>query len=345
MVAAAAAVAAAAISAYGANQAAGTQADAISGAAGTQAQATLASVAEQRRQFDQIREDFGPYRDIGEAALGEYAALWGLGREGQIPIYAADVEDIPETISREVTETTAPAIRGGFTGTLSDIVGEVGQEGLRRLRSAGGLVPVGFGGEYENEGQPLFMVLAGAGGSGTTRTFTEDIPNPALEGPRVSRSIEEARERFKATPGYQFRMDEGIRALDRSAAARGELGSGGYGRDLQTFAQGLAAEEFHSYADRLAGLASTGQASAAGTATAGLATGQGIANTLMRGAANQGNLLAQAGTARASGYVGASNAVSGGLRDYMFFQSMQQGNQQGSYNYAPAASNQGGYSY
>ena len=46
---------------------------------------------------------------------------------------------------------------------------------------------------------------------------------------------------FFQSPGYQFRQDEGIRAIDRSASARGQLMSGGTLRELQRYGQGLAA--------------------------------------------------------------------------------------------------------
>jgi len=42
-------------------------------AADSQAQSSAASIAEQRRQYDQTREDFAPYRAAGVKALGQYA--------------------------------------------------------------------------------------------------------------------------------------------------------------------------------------------------------------------------------------------------------------------------------
>ena len=45
-------------------------------------------------------------------------------------------------------------------------------------------------------------------------------------------------------PGYQYRMQEGTRALEGSAAARGGLFSGKTGKDLATFGQNLASQEY-----------------------------------------------------------------------------------------------------
>ena len=136
----------------------------------------------------------------------------------------------------------------------------------------------------------------------------------------------EGMDKFKQTPGYQFRLSEGIRALDRSASARGKLHSGGYGRALVGYGQGVASDEFGTWANRLTSLAGVGQTAATTTgqlgqqaaATAGQFGAQDAANAgnvLMAGAAGQGSALQAAGTARASGYVGAANAITGGIQN------------------------------
>jgi len=51
-------------------------------------------------------------------------------------------------------------------------------------------------------------------------------------------------EEFEADPGFQFRLAEGERALNRAASARGGLVSGGQLRDLTEFSSGLASQEF-----------------------------------------------------------------------------------------------------
>ena len=63
---------------------------------------------------------------------------------------------------------------------------------------------------------------------------------------------------FYASPGYQFRLDEGGRAVDRSASARGLLLSGAQNKALTRFGQGEASNEFGNYTNRLAELAGFG---------------------------------------------------------------------------------------
>lgn len=80
-------------------------------------------------------------------------------------------------------------------------------------------------------------------------------------------------------PGYQFRMAEGIKAIDRSASARGKLIGTSHDKNIIRFAEGTAANEYaNAYAreleernrrfNMLSGLSQGGQASAAGQAQA-----------------------------------------------------------------------------
>ena len=54
-------------------------------------------------------------------------------------------------------------------------------------------------------------------------------------------------------PGYQFRLSEGQRALERSASARGGLLSGGTLRGLEQYAQGVASQEYGNVYQRRLG--------------------------------------------------------------------------------------------
>ena len=105
---------------------------------------------------------------------------------------------------------------------------------------------------------------------------------------------------FYQSPDYQFALDQGMKGLDRSAAARGRLYSGGYGQDLTNYAQGMATQNYGNYYNRLAGLSGTGQT----TATNLGSLGQNYANAYSNQQANIGN-------ARASAYQGYANALNG----------------------------------
>lgn len=114
---------------------------------------------------------------------------------------------------------------------------------------------------------------------------------------------------FFKSPGYDFRFDEGVRAMDRSASARGQLMSGGQMRELQRYGQGLASSEFNNYANRLATIAGIGQSA---NFTGGQLGGQ-IAGQVGTSAANIGQSIMAGGSALASGQIGSANAVSQGI--------------------------------
>lgn len=97
---------------------------------------------------------------------------------------------------------------------------------------------------------------------------------------------------FKQSPDYQFAFNQGLQGLDRSAAARGSLFSGGHSADLMKFGQGLASQNYGAYYNRLARLSGTGQTTASGLGGLG-----------MNMASNIGNNLQDAGRARASAFL------------------------------------------
>lgn len=114
---------------------------------------------------------------------------------------------------------------------------------------------------------------------------------------------------FREAPGYQYAFDEGMRAVEGSAAARGGVLNGGTLRALQRTGQGIADQGYNSYLDRFMGLANMGQNSAAQTGQFSNAS-----------AARQGGYMTDAGAARAGGYLSAANtatgAISNGLQVY-----------------------------
>lgn len=102
---------------------------------------------------------------------------------------------------------------------------------------------------------------------------------------------------FEQSPGYQFRMQEGQKAIERAAAAGGSYGSGANIKDLMRFGQGVASQEYDSYVSRLLGLQQIGAQATDRMTQTGLAY-QGLEQSL---------LGARAGT------MGQRAAVAGGL--------------------------------
>lgn len=122
---------------------------------------------------------------------------------------------------------------------------------------------------------------------------------------------------FTADPGYNFRLGEGLKSLDRQAAARGGLISGGALKAAQRYGQDFASNEFTNAFNRF----QTNRANQLQPLQSLMGAGQTAANTMGNAAANYGtnagNLVTSGGAARASGYVGGANALTSGLGQYM----------------------------
>jgi hypothetical protein len=158
---------------------------------------------------------------------------------------------------------------------------------------------------------------------------------------------------FQADPGYAFRLSEGMKALDRTAASRGGLLSGATLKGAQRYGSDLASQEYQNAFNRyqanraqqaqeygnafnrfqterintlapLQSLAGVGQSAsqqaqqaAQNYATGGAGTlgalGAGQTGALGAFGAAQGGNIIGAGNARASGYMGAANALSSGV--------------------------------
>jgi len=136
-------------------------------------------------------------------------------------------------------------------------------------------------------------------------------------------------------PGYQARLQLGTDAIQRSAAAKGGVLTGGTAKALDTYAQDYASNEyqnvynraltdyttnFNAYNtnqanqyNRLASLAGVGQQAANQLASSGQAASNNVSSNLLNTASNVGQQINNAGAATASGYVGAGNAWSNGL--------------------------------
>ena len=107
---------------------------------------------------------------------------------------------------------------------------------------------------------------------------------------------------FHAAPDYQFALTQGLQGLDRSAAARGSLYSGGHSADVTDYAEGLANRYYDDYYNKIAGLANLGQDATARTGVLGAGAANAISGAF-------GNI----GDARAQGIIGGANAWANGI--------------------------------
>lgn len=156
--------------------------------------------------------------------------------------------------------------------------------------------------------QNRLMTLLGltpAEGSGLTVD-----PNAADYG-RYARDFSMAD--YQQDPGYAFRMSEGMKALERSAAARGGLMSGAMMKGITRFGQDQASQEYQNAFNRY----QVNRSNQLNPLQSLMGSGQTSANTLTSAAGQLGQGLGQAavaqGAARASGYMNQANALQNAL--------------------------------
>ena len=156
-----------------------------------------------------------------------------------------------------------------------------------------------------------------------TKPYVEAGTNALAEYQKMAPYENFGMKQFEADPGYNFRMAEGMKALERSAAARGLLQSGPTLKGIQQYGQNLASSEYENAFSRYLSerearmdpyryLTGVGQAAAAGQAANVGSSGAALAEI----AAQRGNVNAAqaAGTAGAIG--NALGSVAQGVGSY-----------------------------
>jgi hypothetical protein len=138
-----------------------------------------------------------------------------------------------------------------------------------------------------------------------------------------------------ATPGYQFTLQQGQNAIQNSAAAQGNLLSGGTEAALDQYSQGLASTNYQqafnnaltqygtayntfennqaNQFNRLASVAGLGQVTAGQLGQEGAQAANTTANIDLTTGAQQGQDAVNAASAMASGYNAIGNAANSGL--------------------------------
>jgi hypothetical protein len=120
-------------------------------------------------------------------------------------------------------------------------------------------------------------------------------------------------DQFKADPGYQFRLQEGLKQLGHTAGARGGLISGQTLKGMQDYAQNSASNEYTNAFNRyqternarlnpLQSLAGVGQTAVNQLGQAGQNYATNAGNIGMTGGANQANAMLTQGNINASQY-------------------------------------------
>ena len=130
-------------------------------------------------------------------------------------------------------------------------------------------------------------------------------------------------QQFQADPGYAFRLSEGQKALERSAAARGGLLSGATGKALTRYGQEMGSQEYQNAFNRYQAERQARLNPLQSLAGVGQTTSQQLGAAGQTMASNVGEAIGAGAQARASGYMGAAGAIGGGLNQYLNYSQNQ----------------------
>jgi hypothetical protein len=247
--------------------------------AGAIKDASQDSAAVQQYMFNQSAAMQQPWMQTGASALAQLAGLYGLS-----PVnYMGAQQGGAQGAMAPQGNSTGLGRRGLMTPEVDPRIfpqggASSGYQLIPGSENYMGMTPYDNPGAVSDVGQYAGMTPGGFAGA----VPTQDAAMAA----------------FQTSPGYQFRMDEAMKALGGMASATGTRGHGATMEDIMRYSQGLASEEYGNYTNRLAALAGVGQTSAANMGANALTTGQGIANA-----------YTNAGNARASGILGVANTL------------------------------------
>jgi hypothetical protein len=321
---AAAGLGSAALGANAAGNAAKAQSNAANYAANLQAEEAQQALNLQAGAYNQTQQTAAPFIQGGESAYANLENLLGI---------------TPSTFANTPLFQPTPLNPGtiNYPGTNSPVAQAVGYSNSTGIQPAPGsnIAPVGAR-------NPALQVHAAPGTASTTGAPTlGSTVNPALGATGSlsqgwnqtfqSPTLEQA----EKAPGYQFQLEQGLNAIQNSAAARGDLLSGNALTGLNNYAQGAAQSDYNNVYNqalqnyqtnyntfqnnqtneynRLASLAGLGQQTASQLNSAGLGTANNAANTLLTAGSQIGQDTQNATAATASGYVGGANAWGGAL--------------------------------
>jgi len=227
----------------------------------------------------------------GSSVLGAGASLFGSSNAADAQRDAAAQS---AAVQKEMADKSIAAQRAMF---------DIGRADLAPYRQGG------------ETAQNQLMQMLGIGGDTTAANYGKYAKDFGMSD-------------FTTDPGYQFSLDQGLRAIKARDASQGRTFSGANDKGILDYATGKASGEYQNAFNRyqtnrtaqlapLQSLYAGGQAAAAGSAAAAQNLGTNLGNTYSNLGSNLGQADVAAGNAQASGYLNQANAVTNALNQGM----------------------------
>lgn len=142
-----------------------------------------------------------------------------------------------------------------------------------------------------------------------TAPTAQATPQAAPQTGNALSQYQDAFKNYQDSTGYQFRLNQGQRAIGSNFAARGLSNSGAAAKSLLGYNQGMASNEFGNYLNQLSGIQNMGLG--AGSAQAGV--GQNYVNTVSANNDSAGTAAANAALLRGNATANMFGSIAGGI--------------------------------
>ena len=270
-----------------------------SDAASTQAGAARDAAALQKEIFDRQMAGQEPYRQAGLAGQNRLMELLGLRAPAQAGVggapYMRSDAELRNALAGQFTSEGSP---GGY-------VGGGGREGGDGVYA--GATP----GVIDEAGLSRAMAAARQGDQNAMNNYRPPQGGQSADFGRYARDF--GMSDFQQDPGYAFRLSEGQKLLDRTAARDNRLFSGGALKAATRYGQEMGSQEYQNAFNRYQTNRSNqlNPLGALGTLGQNAAANQGA--SMGTYGTNVGNLMTQAGNAIGAGQMGSANTLAGGI--------------------------------
>lgn len=297
------------------------------------------AIAEQQRQYNTALTMLEPQRALGYGALEDIANIYGYRLPSYTPLSSVASGTVGGTTSapggvsnwmvgapigiggRKAPGSTAGIdnnpFSGGakrFGGAIDPVTGQVTVNAKKNQIEKNAAATAYLRGESGELGGAKFKRIRRAiddlKGQGWTWSNLPAAPTAGVIPGGTTGSSPDGTAgnfgRFFTSPDYQFRLGEGNKAIERSAAARGNVLAPNTVKALTDYSGNLASSEWGNYMNRLFNIAGMGQTAT----TQGIGVGQNTAN-------NTSNAMLGIGDARASGVLGQANTWMNGTNALM----------------------------
>jgi len=263
----------------------------------------------QKTIYDQSRADAQPWLQAGTAGVGELAKRLGLNTAAS----PANRESLVKQYTPQFTTTIPGAAGAGTEAGYNDLKSQLGGISAENSAKLSDYLAKGLNGapttQVDNAGLNSYVdnMLAQQGQA------AQSDPNYGS----LLQTFDTSK--YQEDPGYQFRLQEGQKALERALNSRGKNYSPEAIKALTEYNSGMASQEYGSAYDRynndqnniynrLAGISGVGQQTSAQLAN----SGQNYANSASDIFTGQGNAITAANQAKAAGNQSMFNTLLGG---------------------------------